>query len=857
MKLNVKDFDFRPAPFWFLNHELDEKEIIFQLDKMKDAEVSGFFLHPRAGNHLQTYGSKEWFEKINFIVKESKKRNLKVWLYDEDPFPSGVAGGRVFLEKPQYKAHKLTLYKATPDENGNVKLDFGKGVFLCAYAIKNDNGKIVKIDISESVGTVRGDYFFRSSWDSPYYWDMMENESFPHMRAETQQSSMAIITTLSQDYTVYAVMAEPVISGKYGGYSDLLNPKCIDKFIELTHEKYKKFCGKYFGSTVLGIFTDEPQICGGYSEMFSFTLFKEFKKNYGYDLKEKLIDLFENIDFNSCQVRYDYRRLVENLLQKNFYKKIYDWCKKNNIYMTGHLCGEEALSLQPFDGQNFYKTFHNYWHIPGMDFLGHNLGDNDHFALTVGGKSVSSAASQAGLPVVLCEFAACNPYNYTIEGLERVAYYQWFLGANFLVPHGYHFSLEGFRKFDAGCSFNYQFKDFDKMKAFNLMAAKFSKLLAESENVSNVLVVMPYNYSYGAIYNKKVLEILSNIVDTCKKLTNRHIEYDLVDDLTFANCAVKGKKVKIGKKEYSIIIAPKEDLTKKTVKKLKNTEHIEFEQVNSYHFDNAEKTDITALNGDCSRIMVLKKKIGKNYRYFIFNSGFGQVEFSINIKTNYFELIEPYKNNKLYKTENGIIRLVIDGGYAIIIEESTKSNDEIYCPSPYTGKIKKYEFMTNPELDYVIYDRDNFVIENYDMDVSSINENFSDKLCGVKYGLIRERFGTLRDYMKTIPIPAFDFKDIKDISIYPVKAKYTARFTPDKKYKKLLIESTTFSGTCKIYLNGNELDLNKFSFERVYDFHNKTLDITDIIIDGENNLVVDFDNALEFDGITSRIYLIN
>lgn len=44
--------DYRPAPFWFLNHKLEKEEIIRQLCLMRDCGVSGFFLHPRAG--LQT-----------------------------------------------------------------------------------------------------------------------------------------------------------------------------------------------------------------------------------------------------------------------------------------------------------------------------------------------------------------------------------------------------------------------------------------------------------------------------------------------------------------------------------------------------------------------------------------------------------------------------------------------------------------------------------------------------------------------------------------------------------------------------------------------------------------------------------
>ena len=41
--------------------------------------------------------------------------------------------------------------------------------------------------------------------------------------------------------------------------ADILNPNVVDKFIELTHEKYKKYFGERFSEALKGFFTDEPQ----------------------------------------------------------------------------------------------------------------------------------------------------------------------------------------------------------------------------------------------------------------------------------------------------------------------------------------------------------------------------------------------------------------------------------------------------------------------------------------------------------------------------------------------------------------------------------------------------------------------
>ena len=70
--------------------------------------------------------------------------------------------------------------------------------------------------------------------------------------------------------------------------------EAVDKFIELTHEEYRKRCEGRVGTTIKGIFTDEPHrghtfdnyhvsdgvgIC---SAAYTDDLFEEFIKRYGY-----------------------------------------------------------------------------------------------------------------------------------------------------------------------------------------------------------------------------------------------------------------------------------------------------------------------------------------------------------------------------------------------------------------------------------------------------------------------------------------------------------------------------------------------------------------------------------------------
>jgi hypothetical protein len=121
-------FDYAPAPFWILNHRLERAEMARQIKLIKDSGSSGFFLHARDGM-LTPYGSKEWFDCVKFAVDEAKKHGMKAWLYDEDAWPSGNAGGLITAQYPEVIAKTLVIKKLVPDEKGIVKAPLDRDAF--------------------------------------------------------------------------------------------------------------------------------------------------------------------------------------------------------------------------------------------------------------------------------------------------------------------------------------------------------------------------------------------------------------------------------------------------------------------------------------------------------------------------------------------------------------------------------------------------------------------------------------------------------------------------------------------------------------------------------------------------------
>lgn len=93
-KFKQPDPGYRSAPFWSWNEALNEKCLKQQLEEMKKGGMAGGFMHSRVGL-ITPYLSKEWMESVRNTVKYAKKLAIPIYLYDEDRWPSGFAGGLV------------------------------------------------------------------------------------------------------------------------------------------------------------------------------------------------------------------------------------------------------------------------------------------------------------------------------------------------------------------------------------------------------------------------------------------------------------------------------------------------------------------------------------------------------------------------------------------------------------------------------------------------------------------------------------------------------------------------------------------------------------------------------------------
>ena len=98
--------EYRGAPFWAWNGDLKPETLCEQIDYMKEMGFGGFYMHSRSGLSIEYLGE-EFMGCVDACIKKAATNDMKAYLYDEDRWPSGTAGGMVTRDHPEYCEHYI------------------------------------------------------------------------------------------------------------------------------------------------------------------------------------------------------------------------------------------------------------------------------------------------------------------------------------------------------------------------------------------------------------------------------------------------------------------------------------------------------------------------------------------------------------------------------------------------------------------------------------------------------------------------------------------------------------------------------------------------------------------------------
>ena len=549
--------EYRSAPLWVWNTDVSHEIIDFFLEDLKDKGFGGVFVHPRPGL-ITAYLSEDWFEKYKYTVARAKELDLHVWIYDENSYPSGFAGGHVPAQMPE------------------------------SY----NQGQMLHLEITE-VYEKNDDTFI--------------------LLGETSDGTFVRLNPL-QDYekgNYYAFKKQTYEKSPwYGGYSyvDVMVEGVAEKFMEVTMQGYEEHIGEEFGKVVPGIFTDEPniEVQGRNNIRWTPDLFNVFKEKWGYTLEDHLPSLYvEKGDWK--RVRHNYYETLLQLFIDRWSKPWYEYTAKRDLEWTGHYW-EHGWPNPNHGGDNMAMYA---WHQrPGIDMLFNQFDEespNAQFGNIRAVKELSSVANQIGAKRTLSETYGGAGWELSFKDMKRLGDWQYALGVNTLNQHLSYMTVTGARKYDYPPSFSYHSPWWSYYRNLNDYFARLSLALSTGEQVNDILVIEPttttWMYSTFEGENTRRNEIGSMFQSFVRNLENNQIEYDLgSENIIKDKGRVKDNLFVVGQRKYTTVIIPPgmENLDADTYRLLKEflANNGQVYVLNELEFINGQekKTELAELN---------------------------------------------------------------------------------------------------------------------------------------------------------------------------------------------------------------------------------------------------------------------
>ena len=291
-------------------------------------------------------------KQIGPLVDAANKSGRTVWLADDWGYPSGMAGGRVVAENPDFEVRSLVMLSQKGNGakpiNWSLPKDLHDIVSATLYPVKNGG---IDLDAGARLKPKKKSVAAKGLGGA---WELRVFARFTRSKNAQAQSTMAQF-------------------GHTGRYPDLMNRKAMSRFIANMHEPILKQISNP-GQKVEGFYCNEPnlmQTAWTGKERYACAPWNQdlpalFKKMHGYDLFSVLPYIFEGKNDEARRARIHYRQAVAELLTDSFARQIRLWCKSKGVKSSGHYLLNDYLT-QHVQGYGDMMKFVSEFDVPALD----------------------------------------------------------------------------------------------------------------------------------------------------------------------------------------------------------------------------------------------------------------------------------------------------------------------------------------------------------------------------------------------------------------------------------------------------------------------------------------------------------
>jgi len=563
--------------FWQRGNHTDA--IPEQIERIYHAGCTEFCVESKSHPEFCRDG---WWRDMDIILAEAKKRNMRVWILDDDRFPTGHAAGMIQEKYPHLRQWHLTerhIDLVGPAAELSVFVrepGCQEDIVLGAYAYRRiaDADETCTYEAIDLTANIKGNFL---------YWNVPDGiwRIFIYFKSRR---------------------------GGFRNYMDMISAESVRVLIDAVYETHYAHYSEYFGNTIAGFFSDEPA--------FANQAFRAPRVDYGFyeqrigtqglalpwnENVRAMMEAYLGFDpmphlnllwysdaakgGEQAEIRFAYMDAITRLYSECFDKQVGNWCRAHGVLHTGHVIEDMGSHshLRHCPGHYFRSMAHQ--DMSGVDVVFQQLlpelehyyytssaaqgvanGEFFHYVLAKMGASLAHLTpSMKGR--AMCEVFGAYGWAADTALMKYIIDSMLVRGINHFVPHAFstkfpdaeyppHFSAEGH---------NPSYEGFGCLMKY---ASRAAHLLSDAVHIANAAILYDAEGEWASRYRET-----HSMHPIASRLYDAHIDYDIIPMDFLQNAEIRDGKMYIADEKFDCLIVSYADHLPAALQNLLKTLH--------------------------------------------------------------------------------------------------------------------------------------------------------------------------------------------------------------------------------------------------------------------------------------------
>ena len=353
-------------PFYW-QHGDHTETIPEEIQRIWDSGCRAFCVESRPHRDFCGEG---WWRDMDVILAEAEKRGMKVWILDDDHFPTGHAAGAVG-RRPELRKWMLAechvdvtgpltdaLLLTEPTDEDNILLD--------VYAYPRDPS-------DECAG---------AEDCRPEPVRLTDDVREPFLQFSVPEGCWRV-------FFLYKTRR----GNQHPDYIDMLREESVRLLIDAVYEPHYARYRRLFGNTIAGFFSDEPSFGNtwfddpatdrgmydrrvgmpGLALPWSDRVADMMSEAVGFDASAFLPALWFGMGERTGALRHAYMDAVTKRYRDCFTRQLGDWCQAHGVQYIGHIIEDMNAHARLGCSAGHYFRALDGQHMSGIDIVLHQL----------------------------------------------------------------------------------------------------------------------------------------------------------------------------------------------------------------------------------------------------------------------------------------------------------------------------------------------------------------------------------------------------------------------------------------------------------------------------------------------------